>query len=1666
MLCGGRRRRTRGRLGSSRVHCSYILTDNSVSFSTDNKVLYNCGRTYSSPFLLSLDSQVVRVHRRREMRRRDSLDSDYGDDSEIVAIDEDDLHEHLDGISEGKIKIGSNTYTKEEKKLGVQESKAGFDKAMGESESAVDILYSNDTSSVNDIELSVQSKSPALNPSRGGSSPTSSPTRYGSSKYPRSDASSDNGETDGIDINGLMGYRPLEDVELQLVASAKEELDAIMKSGKGSKEEIAAAKRKYSKVRVVGCCGEGCFGDKGLADYAYLKTKSLIEYMKLKGNTKRAYINRAEQRYNTLKSEGNVYSVTWVVTALVMALLKYVFCVVGAVIIHDSHRFMQASLAVGVGVQCSSTLITGMITGRFSKIGINVSGPDIIASIFVSAWVKTLCDGKNPLLTEETALPTILFLMAASTFLMGLIWYCIGYFHATKLVEFMPAPVVCGFLSCIGWKVIKYATKVSAGTAWYVAWEHEAGWAFLLAVPGAVMGIPLYLLKKYHIGNPMVVLPFYMVAPIVVFYICVVISGETFDELRANHWLFPAYQPAHFYQVWTELKWEHINYNAIPLIMVDLCIMIIILVIDSLLKLASTKTGCQLDVDMVHEMKVTGMENLIGSLFMGSPGYPQVKFNLLSYGILNNTRERRVAYFVALFGGVMWFAGSGFMLIHYLPRFYLGGLLWYAACPFIVQNLIETSFHMERMGKLLLLLLSLVQIIPLIFFFFEEYFIVLSIFGTVVIFDLMGNAAAMLIAVGVGALLATIVFMLSYARVTVIREQYNLASKLEEGKNYQSKVVRRLVEDALLARCANRTAYIQLEGFIFFASAVQVLSRIKEIIKESEALVMAERNHESTPFKKYVGQNGTILKVYQQKDKESGGTKYNYKIKLDHVFIDSDGFKQTDHEKGVVLTVRENDFVVVDGDNTDVNDMNSQEKNNDKNSPAGPYSIGSRIRLVKYLKNEGRIGEYVRLRYMVIDFEHVQSNSADDTPTVGMDFSGLRTFAEVKRLLKENHVFCLFTGISPMLADAFRRENICDTNEMNNKDNEDKSRENIVRNWPMDPRGGWVDDNGEYIIHTAEDMDRGAEIVENKTLERCAKLRKNWLLFDSFKKIHVEAQLKTKHQVFDLVLSGDAGANLYAYANFEVREPGEFIVTEGTQNENIYLLQHGKVTAWTAQTESKEATGEVRGKLRRLRTMRGSSGAVINGDSIFTNRVVSHSVVVDEKSVVWKITKQNLKKMERDSPTLACEIHRHISKFSLICRDRLEREIINLEILDRFTQNKKSGKKSYFSEKHRRSKNKINVKAAINSHGKSAENIPQPKNNLKIDSGGHASNSLAQSISKSLMEAHWNMSHMKTSEYYKSEHKEEKKRELNMLMKDETKSEHNVTLAQLHDTQHHGGHRFQHINTALEIINHNKEEEEEILKERPWWLNVEPHVSGVMATNAKKAFDMWADDYDYDQKQDEKRIKMEEMKHENIFGVRRSMSQTTDEELSKERSSFLSQGTSSSESMGSLDTSKKAGARRSFSTTDHDALTATKTVKESTNGTILSSLESPVTFVKLREAPAKRNTLLGTKADIFSHPALTQASTRRVLSPVSPRMSMPPSLSSNMSPRKSPRNSPTNQTRLALPTLSLNDGSPNDKNGEDKGRDSGLNTHKFIDVHLIQKVKHYIDDFFFNFIFQ
>ena len=53
----------------------------------------------------------------------------------------------------------------------------------------------------------------------------------------------------------------------------------------------------------------------------------------------------------------------------------------------------------------------------------------------------------------EMAVPTVLVASMVGTLLVGVVFLLLGRFRLTVIVGFIPANVIAGFLSCIGWKV-------------------------------------------------------------------------------------------------------------------------------------------------------------------------------------------------------------------------------------------------------------------------------------------------------------------------------------------------------------------------------------------------------------------------------------------------------------------------------------------------------------------------------------------------------------------------------------------------------------------------------------------------------------------------------------------------------------------------------------------------------------------------------------------------------------------------------------------------------------------------------------------------------------------------------------------------------------------------------------------------------------------------------------------------------------------------------------------------------------------------------------------------------------------------------------------------------------------------------------------------------------
>ena len=467
----------------------------------------------------------------------------------------------------------------------------------------------------------------------------------------------------------------------------------------------------------------------------------------------------------------------WIISGVVNGLLKLVFCIVFATLIFEAApKLLKDALPVLVGTQFASTLVTCLVTAKYSTVGASIAGPDIIHALVLATMTGTVARNTND---PDEALATVLFLICFTGLCISLTWIVVAKYRLMVVIDFFPVAVVTGFLGCIGYKVLKEAAHIAVGPFWYYP---SSGHFWLLLIPALPVGIPMFLLKRFHIGSPIVSMPFYIFAPMTVFFVSVAATQTPLDDLRANGWMFEEFETGRFWEQWSKLNFNLIQWNAVIETLPDTFILVIIITLDAFLKLSSTKDGLRCKMDMVTELYVLGFQNLISIACVGSVGYSQVKFNMINFAITNDAQERRPTIVVAVMCGILWFVG--FPVINYLPRFFLAGLLIYAGLPFL-EMVVQAYWRVTKKEFVTILIILIVN----------------AVTGLVE----ATKSRTLLIAVGVGFLLSAFTFILQYAKTSVIRDSLL-------GQDYQSSVVRVYQEQKLVERLGIRYAIVELEG--------------------------------------------------------------------------------------------------------------------------------------------------------------------------------------------------------------------------------------------------------------------------------------------------------------------------------------------------------------------------------------------------------------------------------------------------------------------------------------------------------------------------------------------------------------------------------------------------------------------------------------------------------------------------------------------------------------------------------------------------------------------------------------------------------------------------------------------------------------------------------------
>ena len=314
-------------------------------------------------------------------------------------------------------------------------------------------------------------------------------------------------------------------------------------------------------------------------------------------------------------------------------------------------------------------------------------------------------------------------------------------------------------------------------------------------VPGSCFGLLLLiLLRRYH---HFLLMPALVAGAIILFYSALFVTHTSIAEAQAFGLLLKAFPSG---SLWHPLSFSILIQADWSLILPQISQMVavmLITVISILLNATGIELAIERDLDLNRELRVTGIANLASGLGGGIIGFHTLGLSILSYSKLG-ARSRLVGIFIAVGVAIILFAGGS--VISLFPKPVLGGVALLLGLDLLIEWVYDAWFKLSK----------------------ADYFIVIFIL-------LVIGAVGFLQGVGVGLVMAIILFVINYSQVKVTKHTLS-------GATYQSQAARSFQQRRLLQAEGSQTYILELQGFLFFGTANKLLTQIRQRLQQPDLL--------------------------------------------------------------------------------------------------------------------------------------------------------------------------------------------------------------------------------------------------------------------------------------------------------------------------------------------------------------------------------------------------------------------------------------------------------------------------------------------------------------------------------------------------------------------------------------------------------------------------------------------------------------------------------------------------------------------------------------------------------------------------------------------------------------------------------------------------------------
>ncbi|CAK9034963.1 Uncharacterized protein C24H6.11c [Durusdinium trenchii] len=463
----------------------------------------------------------------------------------------------------------------------------------------------------------------------------------------------------------------------------------------------------------------------------------------------------------------------------------------------DEHNFLPQAIKLTF----LSASIHQLCFLLFSTLPFAVGQVQDAGLIFLSSMAGAIVasmteDHREP--DPGAVMSTTVVSLSLCTFVLGLLLILTGKLKLASLVQYLPLPVIGGYLAFIGLFCGLSGVRLTTGTHidGVLGLKHVLNAHSLkLLLPGVLATAFLFLVSRKAKGNQFI-LPMCMISMPILFYIVVFASGHSLQDARDAGWVAKATATPVFYEVFQLFDFAKVEWTAaFPQVVPTFFAMFAVVAFGSSLDVAAIQFEIGKPMDYDHELITVGISNAISGAtggYTGSYIFSQTIFTL------RNGIDSRLCGLVVVAVELSLFL-LPVDLLSVLPRFFFGAVLLFVSVDLLLEWLVHSYWALDL----------------------REYVLVVATF---VFINIWGLEAGMTL----GVVCSALHFIYSYSKT----------NSVEVVDNPSSKAVRSYHDRRILRKYSKRVVALKCNGYQFFGTVISTIVKVQSqvVIKDQEAL--------------------------------------------------------------------------------------------------------------------------------------------------------------------------------------------------------------------------------------------------------------------------------------------------------------------------------------------------------------------------------------------------------------------------------------------------------------------------------------------------------------------------------------------------------------------------------------------------------------------------------------------------------------------------------------------------------------------------------------------------------------------------------------------------------------------------------------------------------------